>query len=230
MNRNFTVICAAFFMCAVLIVVYLCPVFPGATTVSAEYDGEKMIFLTFDDGPSDRVTPRVLDVLKEENVPATFFIIGKNAETRKNLIKREIAEGHTVAVHSYSHDYKEIYRTPESLIEDIDKCNKVLFDCAGVRSDLYRFPGGSYGLSAKLIDAVTKHGMRYVDWNASTRDAEIYKPTATQLLNASLTTPANKNRVVLLAHDSTTKTATAEALRDIITAYKYMGYKFEKFY
>lgn len=230
MNRNFTAICAAFFMCAVLIVVYLCPAVFSATTVSAEYDGEKLIFLTFDDGPSDRVTPRVLDVLKEEGVPATFFIIGRNAETRKEIIKREIAEGHTVAVHSYSHDYKKIYSSPEALIDDIDKCNKVLFDCSGVRSDLYRFPGGSYGLSSQLIEAVTKHGMRYVDWNASTRDAEIYKPTPAQLVNAAITTPANANRVVLLAHDSTTKTATAEALRDIITAYKSRGYTFEKFY
>lgn len=230
-NRNFTAICATFLLCAILIVFYGSFAIGKSPSALADSDSGtgKVIYLTFDDGPSDRVTPLILDTLKEENVQATFFIIGKSAERRPYLIKREIDEGHTVAVHSYSHDYREIYASPENLIKDIDKCNDVLFNITGKRSYLYRFPGGSYGLSSSLIRAVTMHGMRYVDWNASTRDAEIYCPTPAQLVKAATSTVANTESIVLLAHDSTTKKPTAEALREIIRHFKHEGYCFCQF-
>lgn len=189
----------------------------------------KSVYLTFDDGPSDRVTPRILDVLKEENVKATFFIIGNQAETRKYIIKREFDEGHTVAVHSYTHKYGEIYSSPQKLIADIDKCNELIKSITGEYSNIYRFPGGSFKASDRLISAVTTHGMRYVDWNASTRDAEIYGATPEQLYKAALATSANADNVVLLAHDSTTKSSTADALKDIIRHFKKEGYVFEAF-
>ncbi|MDE7329792.1 MAG: polysaccharide deacetylase, partial [Clostridia bacterium] len=174
-------------------------------------------------------TPKILDILKEENVQATFFIVGKNAETRKNLLRREIEEGHVVAVHSYSHVYRDIYSSPEKLLADIDKCNEVIKSATGRPSLLYRFPGGSYGLSSALVNAVTERGLRYVDWNASTRDAELINPSADDIFQAAVTTPANKERIVLLAHDSTTKTATASALKDIIRYYKDLNYTFSTF-
>ena len=148
---------------------------------------------------------------------------------RKYLIEREVAEGHTVAVHSYSHDYREIYSSPENLIKDIDKCNALIKEVTGKKSSVYRFPGGSYGLSDRLINAVSAHGMRYVDWNASTRDAEIYNATPEQLFKAATMPPAVSDYIVLLAHDSTTKTATAQALRDIIHYYKENEYAFATF-
>lgn len=231
MNRNFTAICAAFLMCAILIVFYGSIAIAKSPIALAGGDSGtgKVIYLTFDDGPSDRVTPLILDTLKEENVKATFFIIGKSAETRPYLIKREVEEGHTVAVHSYSHVYKEIYSSPENLLKDIDKCNDVIYNITGKRSNIYRFPGGSYNLSSTLISTVTMHGMRYIDWNASTRDAEIYSPTPEQLLKASISTVANPFDIVLLAHDSTTKKTTAEALKQIIQYYKHEGYTFCQF-
>lgn len=189
----------------------------------------KCVYLTFDDGPSDKVTPKILDILKEEQVPATFFIIGKQAEIRKYLIEREHAEGHCVAVHSYTHEYKNIYSSTESLIKDIDKCNKLIKEITGDYSYVYRFPGGSFGLKHELIEAVSAHGMRYVDWNASTRDAELYKPTPYKLFQAAITTPANREHIVMLSHDSTDKTVTAQALKDIIHYYKSQSYVFERF-
>ena len=101
MNRNFTAICAAFFMCAIMIVFYGSIALNKSSVTFAESYEQKTIYLTFDDGPSDRVTPKILDVLKEEDVKATFFIVGQSAETRKYLLRREIEEGHTVAVHTY---------------------------------------------------------------------------------------------------------------------------------
>lgn len=193
---------------------------------SASAQTPKTVYLTFDDGPSDRVTPKILDVLDEENVKATFFIIGQQAERRDYLIKREAESGHTVAVHSYTHNYSEIYSSPRSLIADIDRCNDVIESITGRRSDLYRFPGGSYGLREELIAAAAGHGMRYVDWNASTRDAEC-PGSAGQLFDSAVATSAGLDRVVLLSHDSTYKTSTPEATRRLIKYYKENGYTFD---
>lgn len=229
MNRNFTAICAALLMCAILIVFVGGMAFGKSAVSFADDRSGKTIYLTFDDGPSDRVTPKILDVLKEENVKATFFIVGKLAERRKYLIERQFNEGHTVAVHSYSHVYKDIYSSTEKLLEDIDRCNALIKEVTGSFSHVYRFPGGSFGLNSKFIKAVTAHGMRYVDWNASTRDAELINPTPAELLKAAIDTPANRDHIVLLAHDTTDKTATAQALKSIIRYYKDKGYVFECF-
>ena len=190
---------------------------------------EKCIYLTFDDGPSDRVTPKILDILKEENVKATFFIVGKLAQHRKYLVKREYDEGHCVAVHSYSHVYKDIYSSPQELIKDIEKCNDLIEEITGERSKIYRFPGGSFTVGADFLANVRSHGMTYVDWNASTRDAELYNPTPSDLLKAAIQTPAYPNRIVMLSHDTTDKTVVADALRDVIHYYKNKGYTFKRF-
>lgn len=190
---------------------------------------EKTVYLTFDDGPSDRITPKILDILDAEDVKATFFIIGQQAERRDYLIRRETESGHTVAVHSYTHDYTDIYSSPKKLLADIDKCNAVIEKITGKRSDVYRFPGGSYGLKSELITAVTEHGLRYVDWNASTRDAEWGVSGADTLYNNAVSTSANCDNVVLLSHDSTNKTSTPEATRRIIQYYKKNGYSFSTF-
>lgn len=187
------------------------------------------VYLTFDDGPSDRVTPKILDVMRDEGVKGTFFIVGKSAERRKYLIARAYDEGHTIGVHSYSHDYKDIYSSPAALIRDIEKCNDLIEEITGARSCIYRFPGGSYGISGKLVNAVTEAGYRYVDWNASVRDAEICGASPKELLNAAKTTSADKKNIVLLCHDSTDKLATACALKEIIEYYKESGYEFCRF-
>ncbi|MDE7453426.1 MAG: polysaccharide deacetylase [Clostridia bacterium] len=231
MNRNFTAFCAAMFASALIIA--FCGGFwlKSSTFALADTSSSsgKCVYLTFDDGPSDKVTPKILDALKEENVKATFFIIGRQAQTRLPILKRAFAEGHTLGVHSYSHEYRKIYSSEQSLLKDIDDCNEVIKSVTGKYSDVYRFPGGSYGLSNSLISAVTSHGMRYVDWNASVRDAEIYEATPEQLYTAAVTTASNSQRIVLLAHDSTTKSSTAEALREIIHYFKNNGYSFKAF-
>lgn len=230
MNRNFTAFCAA--MLAFALMISFCGSLwtnYNKFSLAESENAVKTVYLTFDDGPSDRVTPKILDILAEEGVCATFFIIGKQAETRKYLIEREYNEGHTVAVHSYSHIYSDIYSSPANLLKDIDKCNEIIKDIIGKYATLYRFPGGSYGLSDELITAVTNHGLRYVDWNASTRDAEIYGASPSQLYNAAISTAANTENIVLLAHDSTSKAATACALKDIIKHFKDEGYIFRAF-
>lgn len=228
MNKNLPAICAAMFMCAILIVFFGSFYAKNDYSFAQTQDG-KEIYLTFDDGPSDRTTPKILDILKEEGVKATFFIVGRNAVTRKGIIEREVAEGHTVGIHSYSHCYNEIYKSPESLLNDIDRCDKVIKSITGKSAEVYRFPGGSFGLDQKFISAVSDRNLRYVDWNASTCDAEIINATPEQLYKAAVSTPVYRDKIVLLSHDATDKAATVDALKSIIDYYKQSGYKFKTF-
>ena len=226
MNRHLPAICA--FMLSLALFVVLFGNFFGSPLLTFA-EGEKIIYLTFDDGPSDRVTPKILDILKEENVPATFFIVGTQAEKRKNIVKREYDEGHTVAVHSFSHKYKEIYSSPEALLNDIEKCNELICAITGEYSHFYRFPGGSFSLRPELITAVANSGYYYVYCNASFRDSEFKYPTAYKLYKAALNTVSNPQKIIMLAHDTTDKSTTVRALRDVITHFKAQGYKFKKF-
>lgn len=228
MNRKLTAF-TAFMLIFAAILIHLCSMLPQDGFRLAFADGRdaaKCVYLTFDDGPSDRVTPKILDVLDEEGVKATFFIVGKSAENRRYIVEREYNSGHTVAVHSYSHEYGRIYSSPEALLADIEKCNQLIERITGVRTQIYRFPGGSYNLSSSLVNAVCNAGYRYVDWNASVRDAEILNPTPAQLVNAAVSTSSDRNNVVLLCHDSTTKSTTAQALKAIIEYYRNKGYVF----
>lgn len=228
MKRNYSAVCAVFLLLAVIIAL-VAGITPPKTTLTFANSSEKIIYLTFDDGPSDRVTPKILDVLKEENVKATFFIVGKNAVRRKEILRRAVREGHTLGVHSYSHIYNEIYSSAQSLLEDIDKCNEVIKEIAGAPASFYRFPGGSFFLSDSLKQAVLDRGMTYVDWNASLNDAELQDPTPESLFDMAVATSESKDKVILLAHDTTDKIATAEVLKNVIQYFKQHGYRFEKF-
>ncbi|MGN1235681.1 MAG: polysaccharide deacetylase family protein [Christensenellaceae bacterium] len=190
---------------------------------------EKAVYLTFDDGPSNRVTPKVLDVLKEKKVPATFFIIGCQAETRGELLRRIYDEGHTIALHSYTHDYKQVYASKQALLSDVEKCREVIERETGVSPKLYRFPGGSSRLSDDLKNAIREKGYTYVDWNASMRDAELSCPTVSQLVDAATEPIGVRNRVVLLCHDGTFARKTAQALPVVIDRYREAGYSFHQF-
>jgi peptidoglycan/xylan/chitin deacetylase (PgdA/CDA1 family) len=224
MNRNFP----AFFAALLTLVLFLASVGGFAIKDSQPvYAAEKVIYMTFDDGPSDRVTPKVLDILKKEKVPATFFIIGQQALSRKQIVKRAADEGHTIGIHSYTHNYKQIYSSPESLLADIEKCNGVIKMITGRESTLYRFPGGSFNLSEKLTEVVSESGFTIVDWNCSLCDAEIYNPTPYQLYMSAINSAENKSKLVLLAHDSTTKLSTVDALSDIIHYFREKGYTFK---
>ncbi len=226
MNKNLPALTAL--MLAFALIITLFGNFLNQSVLSFA-DCERSVYLTFDDGPSDRVTPKILDVLKDEKVKATFFIVGEHAKTRKELLKREFEEGHTVAIHSYSHKYSNIYANSDSLLSDIAKCNDIICAATGQYSSLYRFPGGSFSLPSELVSAVTSAGYRYVDWNASFRDSELKNATADELAEAAVKTVSNKDNVVLLAHDATDKSATAEALRKVIKYFKGAGYSFKRF-
>jgi len=186
----------------------------------------KIAYLTFDDGPSD-ITPQVLDILKKYNIKATFFVIGKEAEKNKQLVQRIVSEGHIIANHTYCHNELIIYSSPESFINDINECEKVLKSIVpNYNSKLIRFPYGSRKFAAKqVIDAVISLGYHYADWNCLSRDAEIQNPTPEMLLNEIKLSSQNKFNLTVLMHDSVTATATS--LPQIIDYLKSEGYTFK---
>lgn len=197
-------------------------------------DGTKVAYLTFDDGPTKNVTPRILDTLKQYDVKATFFVIGSLAENNKDLILRTVAEGHAVANHTYSHDYKYLYANTQNLLDDFAKAENLLKSIIdGYNSKIVRFPGGSYGRT-KDRQAVTNAGYRFVDWNALNSDADpnmipkgSYSLPADVLVNNLKQSVAGKQHVVILMHDASAKMTTAEALPRVIEYLKSEGYTFK---
>lgn len=201
----------------------------GSSTSTGGNVTKKQVFLTFDDGPTKNVTPRILKVLDDHNVKATFFVIGQNAEKYPEIIIEERDKGHSIANHTYSHDYKYIYSSTSNFIKDIEKSNEVLSSILGeFNSKIIRFPGGSFGSKrAPYRDAVKKAGYTYIDWNALNGDAEKLNVPVDKLIENIKTTARNQNHLVILMHDSASKETTADALPKIIEYLKSQGYEFK---
>lgn len=192
-------------------------------------DGKKVAYLTFDDGPSTNNTPKILDILKKYNIKATFFVIGQCAEQNSELVKREVAEGHVVGNHTYSHNMKRIYSNPSVFVSDLDKGDKTLKSIIGndYNLKLVRFPGGSFGgRLAPYREAAKKAGYHYVDWNDLTGDAEHNSVPVNGLLD-ELKKYTTQDHVVILMHDAPAKVTTVEALPQVIEYLQSKGYSFE---
>jgi len=205
-------------------------------------DGKKVVYLTFDDGPSETVTPQILDTLKAENVHATFFLVGKSvneSETTKNLVKRELGEGNAIGNHTYSHNYNYLY--PHGKIDlnncmtDFEKTNQVLKDVLGqdFSTRAVRFPGGHMtwkSKDAKGMEDMDKalHDKDYhqVDWNSLSKDAEGAPKNAEQLKQEVIKTMSGRQKGIILMHDTYGKEETAKALPEIIKYLKEQGYEF----
>lgn len=196
------------------------------TFAFAQTEPEKKVYLTFDDGPSTSVTERVLDVLKEENVKATFFIVSDRAQTRKPTLKRIAEEGHTLGVHSASHDYSKIYASDEALLNDVKTCADFIYSVTKKKPAVYRFPGGGLKNKAHKKELIENAGFRVVDWNAVCGDEEIPGADAQTLYCQAVDTSKGKNTVILLCHDSASHKETAKALPSIIAYYRQEGYSF----
>lgn len=197
---------------------------------------EKTVYLTFDDGPSKTVTPLILDLLKQENIKATFFVLGSRAELNPELIKREYNEGHYIANHGYSHVYSRIYESKESVLEEYTKTRDIVGNILqnGYDGHLFRFPGGSTGGKYKNLKADAKNfllenNVSSIDWNALSQDAAGAK-TKEALLQNVIDSVGNKNTVVILMHDAGDKILTYESLIDVINYLRGQGYVFKNFY
>ncbi len=197
----------------------------------------KNAFLTFDDGPTQSVTPLILDLLKQENIKATFFVLGNRAKANPELIKREFDEGHYIANHGYSHKYSEIYQNTQTVLDEYnytESCIQEALENPDYHSRLFRFPGGSVGgyynsIKKEAIGTLKEQGIAYLDWNSLSKDAEGAR-TKEELFQNLIDTVGEKQNVVILMHDAADKILTYETLPDVIQYLRDNGYQFKTIY
>ncbi len=200
---------------------------PAFTFAEEKKTEEKEIYLTFDDGPSTKVTGSILDTLAQKGVKATFFIVGDRVRGREETLKRIAAEGHTLGVHSATHRYDLIYGSLEAFRKDVSACAEVIERCTGIFPRVYRFPGG--GRHPAEEEILKEMGYKAVWWNAVCGDEEIPHADAETLTATAVETAEGKSHVVLLLHDSAPHRATAEALPAIIDYFLENHYVFKAF-
>lgn len=200
-------------------------------------NGEKIAFLTFDDGPSTTVTPQILDILKEMNVKGTFFVLGQQLESEEGaaLLKRIYDEGHAIANHTYSHNYKKLYPGRNldlnAFVNDINATENRAKEILGENFNInvVRCPGGY--MSWKGMDALKNYlkenNKASIDWNSLNGDAEGNKRSPQELLNRFNQTFGNNDIEVILMHDTYGKENTAKMLKQLITELKEKGYSFK---
>ena len=199
-----------------------------------EKSGKSVIYLTFDDGPSRYTTPKILDILKSENVPATFFVLDYDKK-KEQILKREVEEGHSIGIHGYSHEYKKIYKSEDTYMKNIKDLQNKIKESTGVSTNITRFPGGSSntvskfnpGIMTRLSKEVLKEGFLYYDWNVSSGDSGDVKTSTGVYNNVTKGLRKGRNNIVLM-HDFANNKKTAEALRKIIEYGKKNGYEFKK--
>lgn len=185
------------------------------------------VYLTFDDGPSEN-TDKILDILDDYGIKATFFVNGREDEESLATYKRIVDEGHTIAMHSYSHKYSEIYSSLDAFKKDYEKIQNLIYDTTGVESMYYRFPGGSSNRvsNAHMSDYIkflNEQGIVYFDWNVSSGDATSQAFTADELVENVMSDVVKYKTSVVLMHDAKTKSTTVQALPEIIEALQKSG-------
>ena len=187
----------------------------------------RKVYLTFDDGPSSN-TNKILDILAQYDVKATFFVVGKEGEWAEDAYNRIVEEGHTLGMHSYTHVYQSIYASVEAYAEDLNRLRDYLYEITGVESRFVRFPGGSSNTVSsvemqKLMAYLNENGITYFDWNISAGDATGAYIGSEQIVNRVMSELPSHQTAVVLMHDAADKHSTVEALPKLIEEIQGMG-------
>jgi len=197
--------------------------------VSSEPEFTKKVYLTFEDGPGTN-TDEILDILKKENVKATFFVIGKEDKYSKKMYKRIVREGHTLGMHSYSHIYDNIYKSSVAFKKDFEKEYKLLYDVTGTYPKFYRFPGGSATEEMKIpiqnfLPVLEEKNMDYMDWNVISPEAQQTKVTRKSMISNIMENVAKYDTSVVLLYDVADKPMTVKSLSALIKKLKNENYE-----
>ena len=191
---------------------------------------ENTVYLTFDDGPSVN-TYSVLYYLDQYDLKATFFVVPTRTEECYTLMKQIVDSGHAIGVHSATHEYNKIYSSVEAYLEDFYDAWQMIYEATGVKTEIFRFPGGSkndYNEATReaIIEEMTRRGFRFYDWNVDSNDAG--GATWTEMFASVPEDISNNYRSVVLFHDSAQRENTVYVLEDIIKKLIKEGYKFDK--
>lgn len=192
---------------------------------------KKVAYLTFDDGPSEN-TFKVLDILEENDIKATFFLVG-SAIKKKNedSLERMVHEGHTIGIHTYSHKCNEIYCSVERFLNDFNTVYQQIYDITGERVHIYRFPWGSNNSYSKnikdaLMEEMDRRGFTCYDWNVDTKDS-VGKPSAYSILRNIRKDIKRQDHPIILMHDASVNDLSVQILPDVIKLLKELGYDFD---
>ncbi|MCI8627560.1 MAG: polysaccharide deacetylase [Lachnospiraceae bacterium] len=200
------------------------------TSAKAANEEIRRLYMTFDDGPSE-VTKEVVEALENAGARAAFFLIGNEiTKEREELLKEMSEAGHILGIHTYSHDYKKIYGSVESYLEDFHQTYERIYEVTGKKPVYFRFPWGSIncynkGIRQELIEEMERRGFQYFDWNVSAEDS-VGKPSEYSVLHNVIDDfPKYRNAIVLM-HDSNTNQISARMLPQILQTAREKGYEF----
>lgn len=206
------------------------------TTATTNTNIEKIVYLTFDDGPSKN-TKKILEILDKYNIKATFFVVGPKSNFKSELLKEIVNSGHTIAIHSYEHNYDYIYSSKENYLKDFYSCLNWIKQTTGITPKLYRFPGGSSNtigtksLIKSIILDLNEKGFTHADWNVDTLDSYVKNEPSKVISNALTSLKKNENNnhyyQTILMHDDIYKPATIDALPSLIEKLIQKGYTFK---
>lgn len=203
---------------------------PTAMPDLQPYKEGRVAYLTFDDGPDDKNTPAILDILKENQVPATFYVTGQHAELHPDILKRIFAEDHAIGNHSYDHRYETLYVSPQAFLKEMEKTDNIIHDIIGVRPLILRAPGGVIGhFTSAYPPALKASGYVEHDWNVSSADAAPNHPVAQDFIDnidSQTDGEAVRHTAIILMHCSEGHEETVKALPEIIRILKEKGYTF----
>lgn len=185
----------------------------------------KTVYLTFDDGPSKH-TEQVLDILKAEGIKATFFVLGEQVEQHPDIARRVLEEGHAIGNHSYNHKYEKLYGSFAIFAEQVMKADDAIFGATGVRTPLFRAPGGTYSnFDQGYFDAMAEAGYIVHDWNVDSGDSKRRGVPASEII-ATVKGSKLADSLNVLLHDGGGHEESVKALPAIISYYKEKGYSF----
>lgn len=208
--------------------------FPVLKAEKADANAVKTVYFTFDDGPSS-VTEEILDILEGEGIKATFFVIGPSGDKTDERLLRIAEEGHSIGLHTISHDYKKIYSSAKNFIKDLEEENAWIYSVTGKECKFFRFPGGSNNstvekwLMEEIAEETAEMGMRWYDWNADGEDSLGKLLSPEEIAENVLTSEFIENdEVIVLLHDSAGRTTTPAALKILIDEFRRRGYIFGK--
>lgn len=181
-------------------------------------ENKRIAYITFDDGPS-KYTSQIVDILDENDVKGTFFMLNDNMKVFSNVVRRIVDEGHGAGFHGVSHDIKKLYKTEDSAIEEFKTCDRTFYNITGKNSKIIRIPFGSKpNMVESLYNKFVAEGFLLWDWTIDTED---WKSSRDQIVSNILYYARDKDEIVILLHENE---RTVSCLNDIITILKERGY------
>ena len=234
MKRKYLIYCLITF-----IVFFYMPVYKNGTVlykseVNAEPKNqkpkseEKVVYLTFDDSPGDRVTDEILDILKNNNIKATFFVVGCRINGREKILKRITDEGNGIGLHSFSHKLKKIYSSSKVFIQEMIITSDEIYKVTGLRTNIIRFPGGSKPfMTEKFLEKLHTCKYKIYDWNIPVSDGINAKSSPDKFYKEATNQRFFISPLIILMHCSGENENTVKALPKIIQHYKTLRYQFK---